>query len=162
MNAPDNPLDSASVNPLVQTQTANLPSQSAYMPPSPVWLDTGSEDEGLNWIGLLHSFRRRWLPGALIGLVLGGIVGAIMFLLVPENYEARALMRVRMNQNDLLNANKGGYVTQQEYAVYKQTQAALMSSPYVLNSAIRSPEIQTLGIISVSYTHLTLPTIYSV
>ena len=148
MNAPDNPLDSASENPLVQTQHSNLLSQSAYMPPSPVWLDAGSEDEGLNWMGLLHSFRRRWLPGTLIGLVIGGIVGALMFLMIPENYEARALLRVRMSQNDLLDAGKRNYASQQEYAVYKQTQAALMASPYVLNAAIRSPEIQSLGIIS--------------
>ena len=148
MNAPDNPLENAGENPLVQTQSTNLPSQAAYMPPSPVWLDAAGEEEGLNWIGLLHSFRRRWLPGALIGLVLGAIVGGLMLFLIPENYEARALLRVRMNREQLLNTRNSSIVSQQEYATYKQTQAALMASPYVLNAAIRSPEIQALGIIS--------------
>ena len=143
----DSPSHGKSDNPLVQSQPTQLPTQGAYMPPPSVWLDSANEEEGLNWIGLLHSFRRKWLPGALIGSVLATLVAGLMFLLIPVNHEAVALLRVRMSRLELLD-NRTHLSSEREYGTYKQTQAALMASPYVLNAAIRSPEIQALGIIS--------------
>ena len=148
MNTPDNPSLGNGENSLVQSHPTQLPSQAAYMPPPSVWLDNAGEDEGLNWMGLLHSFRRKWLPGALIGSVLASLVAGLMFFLIPVNHEAVALMRVRMAREELLQNRNARYASEREYATYKQTQAALMSSPYVLNAAVRSPEIQALGIIS--------------
>lgn len=117
-------------------------------PAAPMWLDNADE-EGLNLLGLAHSLRRRWLPGALIGALLASIVAGLLFLLIPVNSEAVALLRVGMKEGSILDNGRPVQTNERVYEVFKQTQAALLKSPFVLSAALRPPEIQSLPLIKI-------------
>ena len=128
-------------------QASNEAELAQYTQRSEVWLDQARESEGgVNVTDIFHSLRRRWLPAVLIGSVLGTVLAALCWLLVPETYEAQGLLRVRMVDNQLLGATNGR-VSQQEYEVFKQTQSALLRSPFVLTATLRDPKVQALPLI---------------
>ena len=129
-------------------ENQSIAPQSAYAPPAPVWLDN-EEEEGINFIGFLHSLRRRWIPGMLIGSVLATLVAAALWVIIPVNSEAVALLRVSMSENQVLSDPRRG-TDQRQYEVYKQTQAALVKSPFVLSAALRPPAVQNLKMIKES------------
>lgn len=132
---------------LTPSQGHSLPSH-AYTPPAPIWLDSNDEESGVDVLGLLHSLRRRWLPAALIGGVLATIVAALLQMLIPVKSEAVALLRVNMFNREVISSRfSSGGGNQISYEVYKQTQAALLTSPFVLRAALRPPEIQQLSIV---------------
>ncbi len=135
----------ANENSLMPMQSNAVATPSAYHSPAPVWLDN-TEDEGVDILAFLHSLRRKWLPGALIGCVVATIAAALLWVLIPVNSEAVALIRVSMAQQQVLR-DKMNTNDQRQYEVYKQTQAALVKSPYVLSAALRPPEIQQLAVI---------------
>lgn len=121
--------------------------QAAWMPPAPMWLDGAPGDEGIDFGTFLHSLRRRWLPALLIGSVLAAVVSSLLFFLIPVSYEAIGLIRVSRLQDTVLEKNNVTFMGL-DYEVYKQTQAALVTSPYVLNAAIRTPGIQQTAMVS--------------
>ncbi len=140
---PSDPL--ANENSLMPMQSGAVATPSAYHAPAPVWLDN-ADDEGVDILAFLHSLRRKWLPGALIGSLIATIAAALLWILIPVNSEAVALLRVSMAQQQVLR-DKMNTNDQRQYEVYKQTQAALVKSPYVLSAALRPPEIQNLSVI---------------
>jgi len=108
----------------------------------PTLPQSGDEQEsgGLDYVRLVHAFRRRWLPAAAIGLLLGLLLAVPTWIFMPRGYEAVAWLRVR---------DKGGMLSRDrdnaEYESYKKTQLQLMKSPYVLQAALRKPGIEGLG-----------------
>ncbi len=44
--------------------------------------------------GLLRAFRRRWLIAGTLGLLAGGVVGALLWLFLPEQYSAEVRLRL--------------------------------------------------------------------
>ena len=112
------------------------PSLPQMLPPS-----GGPEHEagGIDYIRVIHAFRRRWLPATALGLLLGMMTMVPVWILLPRGYEAVAWLRVR---------DKGGMLSRgrdnAEYESYKKTQLQLMKSPYVLQAALRKPGIEGL------------------
>ena len=94
---------------------------------------------GVDYVRLVHAFRRRWLPAAALGLLLGLMTAVPAWIFMPRGYEAVAWLRVR---------DKGGMLSHgrdnAEYESYKKTQLQLMKSPYVLQAALRKPGIENL------------------
>jgi polysaccharide biosynthesis transport protein len=94
---------------------------------------------GVDYVRLVHAFRRRWLPAAALGLLLGLMTAVPAWIFMPRGYEAVAWLRVR---------DKGGMLSRgrdsAEYESYKKTQLQLMKSPYVLQAALRKPGIEDL------------------
>ncbi len=136
-------------NPLLPAGSSpgELSTPAGWTPPANLWLDSPTEDEGMNVAGFLHSLRRRWLPAALVGTVLATIVAGILFFVIPITYESVGYLRVRMSQDELLSTNR--YATDTKlYEVFKQTQATLITSPFVLNAALRELETQNLPTIN--------------
>ena len=94
---------------------------------------------GIDYVRLVHAFRRRWLPATALGLLVGLLAAVPAWIFMPRGYEAVAWLRVR---------DKGGMLSRgrdtAEYESYKKTQLQLMKSPYVLQAALRKPGIEGL------------------
>ncbi len=134
---------SSSVSNQLTNPNASLPANSAYASPAPIWLESGNEDDSMDMSSLLHSLRRQWLPGAITGAILGTVIGAVVFFFLPESHQAQALLRVSMSRDDIIGQDYR--IDDREYNIYKQTQAALITSTFVLNTAIRDPNIESLN-----------------
>lgn len=136
-----------SSNPLIQTGS-QLPANQAWMPPSNMWLEPPAEEEGLNLGAFVHSLRRKWLPASLIGLVLASIVATVLFIFVPITYEAVGLLRVSFENNEMMEKAGRRFMDTQTFAVYKQTQAQLITSPFVLNASLRELETKNVEMLA--------------
>jgi len=105
----------------------------------PTSVETDHAAAGVDYIRVIHAFRRRWLPATALGLLLGMMTVVPVWILLPRGYEAVAWLRVR---------DKGGMLSRgrdsAEYESYKKTQLQLMKSPYVLQAALRKPGIENL------------------
>jgi len=88
-----------------------------------------------------HAVRRRWPLALIAGLSLGLAAAPLVWLLLPEGYEAVAWLRVRSNP-----ATFSG-VGDRDYDQYRKTQLQLIKSPFVLNSALRRPGMATLSVL---------------
>ncbi len=147
MNSPHGPDSDRPEGPSHQMVTTNDPAtlaSSAWVPPSPMWLDGAPGEEGLDFSVFLHCLRRRWLPGLLIGGAMASLAAGLLFFLIPVSYEAISLVRVKRTQPYLMEKVVS---SDQEYMAYKQTQATLMTSPFVLTAALRQPGIEQLPMI---------------
>jgi succinoglycan biosynthesis transport protein ExoP len=120
------------------TQGTLAPFQPSLGPMLP---SAGSDQAsaGIDYVRVIHAFRRRWLPATALGLLLGMMTVVPVWILLPRGYEAVAWLRVR---------DKGGMLSRgrdsAEYESYKKTQLQLMKSPYVLQAALRKPGIENL------------------
>ncbi|HLA85953.1 MAG TPA: AAA family ATPase [Thermoguttaceae bacterium] len=92
-----------------------------------------------------HAIRRHWLAGGLLGIILAAAVSVSVWFALPKHYTAISQIQVSMREPTLLNPNIQ-YNAQQEYNVFKATQAQLLTSPMVLTAALRKPEIVSLSI----------------
>ncbi|PQO38080.1 polysaccharide biosynthesis tyrosine autokinase [Blastopirellula marina] len=141
---------------------ANLPQESSKRDirvDAPVELVTGhandflsnndveSEELGGGGIGvsqILHALRRRWLPAFSIGIVLATAGVALAWVLDVPEYTTRAMLRISSSQGSLLkqDGEKTG-----DFDVYKLTHRQLLRGPFVINAALRDPEVAKLPVI---------------
>ncbi len=128
-------------NQIVANSEARAISASAWSPPAPMWLDGAPGEEGIDFSVFLHCLRRKWLPGLLIGGTLAALVSAMLFFLIPVSFEAISLLRVNRSEPHVIRRS---FSSDQEYVAYKQTQATLVTSPFVLSAALREPGITQL------------------
>ncbi|MFO0916145.1 MAG: AAA family ATPase [Pirellulales bacterium] len=93
--------------------------------------------------GFLHSIRRQWLPGLGLGLLVGSLVAALMWFVIPANFEAVALLQVGRSTSfkDVTN------LSAQEFDTYKKNQQQLLRSRVVIESALRDPRIMQLPMV---------------
>lgn len=89
---------------------------------------------GMDRSGLFHALRRRWLLSSAMGLLLGAIVGATLFLLFPETNSATAQYKVSSSPLTLLERNSS--TQSQDFNIFKNTQIAYIKSPLVLTAAL--------------------------
>ena len=101
---------------------------------------------GMDQSWLLHSLRRRWLLSLLMGLLAAGTAALLLWILFPQSSKAQALLRVDSQQREI--AFKIDADPSAKFETYKSRQAALMTSNYVLQAALRSPDIAALNPIS--------------
>ncbi|MFM9058732.1 MAG: polysaccharide biosynthesis tyrosine autokinase [Planctomycetaceae bacterium] len=93
----------------------------------------------MDFVSIGHAIRRRWLPATVIGLALGATAAVLAWFLLPREYEAVAWLRVRSNPGTF-----SGGSSPAEYDQYRKTQLQLIKSPFVLNAALRRPNISNL------------------
>ncbi|MDG2384205.1 MAG: polysaccharide biosynthesis tyrosine autokinase [Pirellulaceae bacterium] len=116
------------------------------MPVAP-WMETKESNDGFNFSGFLHSLRRRWLAGVGFGCIAATIVATLLYLLVPVKFEAFVTLRVRRNPDEILRQNRRTNVHPADFEIEKQTQAALLKSPFVINAALRDPTINQMPLV---------------
>lgn len=120
------------------------PPPAANLPPISGSTQSGFETELSDSPGIaqyFHAFRRWWLPALTVGIVMSAVaVGAAWTLRVPD-YTSRAMLRISARQASLLNSDgqRGN-----DFEVYKLTHRQLMRGPFVINAALRDPEVAKL------------------
>ncbi|MEX2286075.1 MAG: polysaccharide biosynthesis tyrosine autokinase [Planctomycetaceae bacterium] len=89
----------------------------------------------------LAAFRRRWFTALSLGLIVGIAAAAVVWFVVPARYTAFAELQVKEVAEKILfeTADK-----QSAFRTYKQTQMRMVTSPFVLSSALRKPELSNL------------------
>ncbi len=97
---------------------------------------------GIDYLRVLHSFRRRWLSSIAVGLLLGTAAAVVTWLFLPRGYEAVAWLRIGGGGGMLTAASGGGG----EYESFRKTQLQVIKSPFVLTSALRRPGIAELSL----------------
>jgi succinoglycan biosynthesis transport protein ExoP len=112
------------------------PPPAIYGPPS------DALEGGVDVIRLWHSLRRCWLPAVCLGLVLAAVLAPLPWFLLPKGYEAVAWLRVRSTAGSFSTAGAGNYEQ------YRKTQLQLITSPFVLTSALRQPGLASLSLVA--------------
>lgn len=93
---------------------------------------------------LLSSLRRKWFLAALLGIIFGAAAAVGAWQYFPAPYLAYCELRISsVNQKILFNTSEA----KTGFGTYKQTQAKLIRSPYVLSTAIRDPEVVSLSML---------------
>ncbi len=139
-------------HPSTPVQLPAIPGQNGNgaigMPlPAAPWIDGGESKEGFNFLGFLHSLRRRWIAGLGIGFLVASACAMLLWLLVPVKYEAFVTIRVRRNQQQMLRDKFQRSQHPQDFEIEKQTQAALLKSPFVINAALRDEGINQMPLV---------------
>ncbi|MCA9264839.1 MAG: polysaccharide biosynthesis tyrosine autokinase [Planctomycetales bacterium] len=132
---------------IVPTGSDALSTEAAWVPPAQMWLDAGQSGEGINLFAFLHSLRRRWVPAALLGLLVALLTGGLLWFLVPDTRTAEGIIRVKRSVTPILAPDGPRVNNDQEFKVFKQTQAAMIKSPFVLLDVLRLPEINQLDMV---------------
>ena len=143
---PVNPHASANLDSVARNSPARPWALGMPLPASP-WVDAEENREGFDFIGFLNSLRRRWLSGLGIGFLIATTLAAMLWFLLPITYEAFVTFRVHRNREQMLRERYQRNVLPQEYDIEKQTQAALLKSPFVITAALRQPGIEQLSIV---------------
>ncbi|MBI84865.1 MAG: hypothetical protein CMJ81_16855 [Planctomycetaceae bacterium] len=108
------------------------------------WSETPASEEGLNLGRFFHSLRRHWLLSLITGFVAAASLSGVLHLVIPLNYDAQALIRVRRENKDIFSRSQVRYDDLRDYETFKKTQAALIKSTFVVQSALRKEEIAQL------------------
>lgn len=115
---------------------------TAYPAPPPAAFGGAGEDAagGVDFVRLVHSLRRCWLPAVCVGLLLAAVLAPLPWFLLPKGYEAVAWLRVRSGSGVGNGAINDGQ--------YRKTQLQLITTPFVLTSALRQPGLASLSLIA--------------
>ncbi len=114
------------------------------MIPAPDPHGAAANDPTLQRRALLAAFRRRWLLSSSLGLLVGLAVACVIWLVMPAPFVAFSELQIKAVQEKLLFST-----AEQEarFETYKQTQMMRVKSPFVLNAALRSPDVANLSIV---------------
>lgn len=115
-----------------------MPHDPRYAAPVP-----DSDGEGITLRGILGTVRRRWVLMLLVGLPVAVGFAALAYLVAPAPYRAFATLRIAAVEPRLVfsTAQSGAAP---DFETYHKTQVAMIRSRYVLNAALRDPEISAL------------------
>ncbi len=102
---------------------------------------------GMDANTFLHALRRRWLLASLLGLVVAAGAAIGLWVAFPESSSATALFRVANEQETLVFDNLKRQSPQQ-FEILKKTQLALLKSYFVLQTAVRDPDIASLSVLA--------------
>ena len=92
---------------------------------------------------LLHALRRRKWLAVFLGLVLGGSLGAVGWILSPTKYEAAAWLRVNLKEPSIYsNSGEGA-----DFEAYRRIQMAAIKGNVVINKALDLKTVQDSPII---------------
>ena len=108
------------------------------------WSEAPAPEEGLNLGRFFHSLRRHWLWSLITGFFVASCLSAVLYFLIPVNYDAQALIRVRRENKEIFSRSQTRYDDLRDYETFKKTQAALIKSTFVIISALRPTEIAQL------------------
>lgn len=97
-----------------------------------------------NPVELLHAVRRRWPLAIGLGTLVATTTTALLWFLIPVNYEAFALLKVSGKPPAVLRESAGAV---DEFAVFKRTQVQLLLSNVVIQGTLRDATISRLSTI---------------
>ncbi len=90
----------------------------------------------------LEYLRYRWVTVLFLGGLIGGGLGVAAYALIPAKYTTYSIIRVSPQDPRIYyNEDPQG---RNDFASYLKTQAGMLRSHFVLNAAIRDPEIAAL------------------
>ena len=90
----------------------------------------------------LEYLRYRWMTVVFLGGLLGGAFALAAYLTIPAKYTTYSIIRVSPQDPRIFyNEDPQG---RSDFASYLKTQAGMLRSHFVLNAAIRDPEIAAL------------------
>ena len=130
------PVSPTSDLPVPQQQAAAMAYPQGY-PVGVAPMDDLDGGEGFSVMGLVHSLRRQLLPALGFGLLLSTLLAGLLYFMIPVKYRAEALLKVN-------RAKKGNA---SDFMIYKETQAALLKSSFVVTAALRDNEINQLPMV---------------
>jgi capsular exopolysaccharide synthesis family protein len=94
-------------------------------------------------MGALIALRRCWLRALVAGVLAAGLVGAVIWFVVPlPGWSAE--VQLRLQAKPLLESNKGALI---DVAGYQKEQRFIVTSRLVLHSALLDPKTKSLGIV---------------
>ena len=98
-------------------------------------------------IGLLHALRRRWPLALFAGLLVGCLLAGLIWYLVPVRYESWSLLRVSQFAP---GSSSGSALLSQgaDFMNFKRDQQNLVTTPLVINSALRTLQSKKIGMLS--------------
>lgn len=83
--------------------------------------------------GLLGAFRRRWIPALAIAIPAAVLVGALIWELLPPNYESTAVIQVHQFEQVLAKATDKATA---DFLTYRDSQMTFMKTRPVLMEAL--------------------------
>lgn len=118
------------------------------MPLAP-W-DAAKDDGGVTLTAVAHALRRRWLLAAIAGVFFAGLMGVLLYFVIPVRYVATAELRIKSHEDRLLpaiDARPRGEGPS-DFDIFRRTQASLMTSTFVLTDVLRQPGIRDLPMLA--------------
>jgi polysaccharide biosynthesis transport protein len=127
------------------------PSSITPYPGAADWSPAGNDDSGsdsINAMAFLHAARRHWLAISLTGLACATLV--VLFLspytdpwwgLKPQ-YEAEALLTLEATPPKIISQTADQSVGINEFEYFRETQAGLVKSRFVIMAALRDPKLK--------------------
>lgn len=104
------------------------------------------ESDGISLQSILGTLRRRWWLMLLVGVPVGAMFAVAAWFVLPAPYRAFATLRIAAREPRLVfNTADSGSVS--DFETYRKTQVAMIRSRYVLNAALRDPEIASLPVV---------------
>ena len=94
---------------------------------------------------LLKSLKRRWLLAASLGTVLAAAAAAGAWFLLEPKFTATAQLRVLAQQPSVAGGAPDG---RGDFGTYQRTLAARVRHPFVLNEALKRPDVKHLSLVS--------------
>ena len=91
--------------------------------------------------GLLLAFQRRWRVAVMFAVPAAVIAAVVAWLTVPAPFTAFALLRMEAVEQRLVFQTAE---TNADFGTYRRTQMALIKSRFVVNAALRKPNIAAL------------------
>lgn len=99
----------------------------------------------LNALALLKALRRRWLQALTFGVLGAGLVAAVTWYVMPRaNYTAQARLQMAAVPERIIFQTSEAH---SDYATFQRTQVELIKSRFVLNAALRQPQIAQLTMV---------------
>lgn len=93
----------------------------------------------LTAIGILTSFRRRWVPALAIGIPAALLATALVWEFIPASFQSVAILKIEQNDPKLINDNTGRRET--DFQFYRESQKNYMLSRQVITAALRIPQV---------------------
>ena len=112
----------------------------------PMAADVSTEGSGADVDKYIHSLRRNWLLGLVLGILAAGPLAATAWFLLPVQYNAVEFVRIAQSQVTLVfeTADSSGRSDATAYKGYKATQKQLLLQPLSLSKALKDPEVAAL------------------
>ncbi len=130
------PQDGALVS---RSEPAGLYAYPAYAP------EEMAEPYSPGLAAFFHALRRRWWLAVPIGLLCAALAAPVVWITHVPQYTATAVLRIAAVPERILfnTAETAG----QNFALYKNTQSQLLTSDFVLISALRRTEVAQLAVL---------------
>lgn len=121
-----------------------LSKRSAILNESPPIADQGLSTSGGSWGSYLHAYRRHWFLATSLGLICGLAAAAAVWISATTTYTSSSLIRVAADSPGIVYQNDKAHSS---YELYKGTQMQLLTSDFVLISALRGAGIADLPVL---------------